>query len=108
MTTKKTTKPDRLTAIKTAAEKQSSPKTEQVIAELEKLVADIGVERDALAARIIELENKISLDLKPTNDLLTGLVSEQPNVVVNLKAFLSECLRTGTFNSTQAAELLRR
>lgn len=75
---------------------------------------DLITERDMLAQQVIELTHErdelkrlVDLDLLPTNDLLSAMVMEQPNAVVELRAFLSDCLKTGTFNSTRATELLK-
>jgi hypothetical protein len=55
------------------------------------LQEDLRAERDALAARVLELE-KQSPDVR----------------VAEFKAFIQDCLKTGGFNSSIATELLKR
>ncbi len=90
-------------------------------------VQDLKVERDALAARVLELEpgtkfNKFELvkrtdtleakfELPPEEKLvwvdLTATISKRDGRIAALEAFLREGLRTATWNSTLAAELLK-
>ncbi len=62
-------------------------------------IADVVAERDALAARVMDLEKQASEFQPCTRSHGEG--------VADLRKFISDCLKTGTFNSTVATELLK-
>ncbi len=59
---------------------------------------DLLVERDALAARVLELEKRYPIRLHDT---------EAHQRIEKFEAFIRESLKTATWNSTVASELIK-
>lgn len=98
-------KEERLEKLKAA--KPSSSKTKKVenwTPELAQALADVMAERDALAARVQEIEN--APFQVPAQ--IGSMAAPDRFLLAELKSFLGECLRTGQFNSSIASELLKR
>ena len=77
-------------------------------------IQDLIAERDALAKRVLELEN-VKCAVPPSTARLQEELAESEKraellltKVQELKAFLAEALKIGSFNYTLAGELIRK
>lgn len=82
-------------------------KKKDKMTEAEKAVADLRAERDALAARVLELENTPCPVPQRRDRESTEARAELEAQLQEMKNFLRTCLRSGQFNSTHASELLK-
>ncbi len=115
----KTTKP----APKKAAPKPKTNEEARLVHEeniaLHQENADLIVERDALAKRVLEMEQELTRRAHVIGDLKGAAAFPKPGYTVSVhdvaaheriskfEAFLRDGLKTATWNSTLAAELLK-